>query len=78
MDGGFRTVEEYVESLNGRAEVQVEPHKPLKWYARSADLVFKQVPWEDVCRWVNDDDVALRRPVFIRARMITKRHMSCF
>lgn len=43
MDGGFRTVEEYVESLNNRAEVQVEPHKPLKWYARSADLVFKQV-----------------------------------
>lgn len=46
MDGGFGTVEEYVESLNTRAEVQVEPHKPLKWYARSADLVFKQVDYK--------------------------------
>jgi hypothetical protein len=34
---------EYLRELNKAAEVDIENSKPLKWYLRSTELVFKQV-----------------------------------
>lgn len=43
MSSSEASAVEYLRELNKIAEVEIEISKPLKWYLRSTELVFKQV-----------------------------------